>query len=381
MRIDGTLSDVADLPLQVGHCLTNQFKALASLDPVTRFTPKDSHFRFSADGHAVDLRLALVPCQNGETISIRLLDPLRLERTIDNLGLASSKLQLLEDWLDNVNGMFLAAGPTGSGKTTTIYALLHELKFKDRRIVSIEDPIEYAIPGITQVQLDEKHGLSFDEAVKAVLRLDPDLLMMGEIRDARSAHAAVDAAITGRVLLSTVHSRDAVGAITALRNWGLPDHEIAESLAVVIAQRLVRQLCPQCRKPADLSPKEKAWLEAASLPPPKTLWAPAGCARCGGLGYSGRTGLFEFWRLNEADYHLLLHHADEHSLRTHFHTSQPDTLLIDGITKVEQGITSLHELRKASTGAFPSLSLQNFSLKPPRSRRTSTKHSSSKNRP
>jgi general secretion pathway protein E len=354
LRIDGALCDIAQLPLQTGRCLTNQFKALAGLDPVARFTPKDSHFRFSDIGHSIDLRLALVPSQQGEAVSIRVLDSRRLERTLDDLGLSATKLQLLEGWLENVNGMFLAAGPTGSGKTTTVYALLHELKFRDRRIVSIEDPIEYAIPGITQVQLDEKHHLSFTEGVKAVLRLDPDFLMMGEIRDASSAHAAVDAAITGRALLSTVHSRDAVGAITALRNWGLPDHEIAESLAVVVAQRLVRKLCPRCRKSAGPSTKEKSWLHAVGVPVPKQCWVPNGCEQCTGIGYIGRTGVFELWHLSEADYQLILNHSDEHTLRDKFHELELGSLLLDGITKVETGVTSLEELRKASSGTFPS---------------------------
>ena len=366
-RVDGALSDVVEMSTETGKHLTNQVKALASLDPIVRFTPKDSHFRFSENGRVIDLRIAVAPSQQGETLSIRLLDPRRLERSIDDLGLTESKLQQLESWLDAVNGMFLAAGPTGSGKTTTVYALLHELKFADRRIVSIEDPVEYAIPGITQVQLDEKHHLSFAEGVKAVLRLDPDLVMMGEIRDAASAHAAVDAAITGRVLLSTVHSRDAVGAITALRNWGLPDHEIAESVAVIVAQRLVRRLCEHCRTPVHPGLSEIAWLRAVGLSTPKQIWAGKGCERCGGLGFQGRTGIFELWHLSEADYRLILAHADEHTLRRQFHTAQRETLLQDGIAKVACGVTSLAEIKRAGSGAFPSASWQagEFQAQPP----------------
>ena len=232
-----------------------------------------------------------------------------------------------------------------------------DAKFADRIVVSIEDPVEYEVPGITQVQLDEKHHLSFAEGVKAMLRLDPDFLMIGEIRDAASADAAVNAAITGRVLLSTVHARDAVGTVTALRNWGLPDHEIAESLAVVVAQRLVRRLCPECRKAAPLTDNEMRWLGSFQLPAPKRAWSAVGCNKCNGLGYLGRTGIFELWRLRQEDYRLILDHSDEHTLRKHFHKSQGESLLADGLAKIDAGVTSLAELRKASSGAFASHSL------------------------
>ncbi len=352
-RIDGALSDVASLSMEQGKWLTNQFKALASLDPVVRFTPKDSHAHLSFNGAEIDLRLALAPCQRGEALSIRLLDAERLERSLADLGLTKANLRQVESWLEDVNGMFLSAGPTGCGKTTTIYALLHELKYRDRAIVSIEDPVEYEIAGINQLQLDEKHHLTFAQGVKAMLRLDPDFLMIGEIRDAASAHAAVDAAITGRVLLSTVHARDAVGVMTALRNWGLTDHEIAESLSVVVAQRLVRRLCPKCLKPDSPSESDLAWLNEFCLPIPKHTWSAAGCDKCNGLGYLGRTGIFELWRLGEMDYRLLLKHADEHRLRHYFHETQKGNLLTDGFEKVTAGITTLEELRTASSAAFP----------------------------
>jgi general secretion pathway protein E len=282
-RIDGTLSKVAELPLEAGKCLCNQLKALAGLDPVVQFTPKDSHYHFIGSSEAVDLRMAVAPGELGESLSIRLHDPRRLERSIDNLGLSDQNLAQIESWIENVNGMFLAAGPTGSGKTTTLYALLHRVNSTNKRIVTIEDPVEYTVPGLTQIQLDERHHLSFAEGVKAVLRLDPDLVMLGEIRDGPSAHAAVDAAITGRVLLSTIHSHDGVGAVTALRNWGLPDHEIAESLAVVVAQRLVRTLCENCKTSTRPTQPEIDWLRALGLTVPKELWVPKGCDRCGGV--------------------------------------------------------------------------------------------------
>jgi type II secretory ATPase GspE/PulE/Tfp pilus assembly ATPase PilB-like protein len=253
--------------------------------------------------------------------------------------------------------MFLAAGPTGCGKTTTVYSLLHEVRKGDRAIVSLEDPVEYQIDGIVQVQLDEHHHLDFGEGVKQMLRLDPDYVMLGEIRDAVSAHAAVNAAISGRVLLSTLHCRDAVGALTALRNWGLPDHEIAEALTVVVGQRLVRQLCPHCRRTRAIDPKERTWFSSLGLSAPMRVPEPAGCAKCGHLGFSGRTGIFEMWRLQEEDYRAILEHQDEHSIRRALAQRDHHSIVTDGIAKVMSGITTVSELRRAGNAPFPSQQL------------------------
>lgn len=352
-RIDGVVCDVVNIPREVGQLLINQFKAAAGLDPIVRFTPRDAHAHVVHRGGATDLRLALTPCQSGEALALRILDPTRLERKIDNLGLSDRNLKRLEQWLENVRGMFLAAGPTGAGKTTTLYSLLHELKYNDRTIVSLEDPVEYQLDGITQVQLDEKHHLNFAEGVRSVLRLDPDYIMLGEIRDGLSAHAAINAAISGRVLLSTIHSRDAVGTLTALRNWGLADHEIAESLTVVSAQRLVRKLCPHCRRKSKPEPGEAAWLRSVRLAVPRVVWKPSGCSKCDKLGYLGRTGVFEFWQLDGVDYEMILSHATEHDLRDHLAKRQHESLLTNGLAKVSAGVTTLAELRKMLGAPIP----------------------------
>ena len=352
-RIDGIVCDVANTAKETSQLLINQFKAMAGLDPIIRFTPRDAHASVKTNGFATDLRLALTPCQSGEALALRILDPRRLERTIDDLGLSGANLRRLEQWLENVKGMFLASGPTGSGKTTTVYSLLHELKYNDRTIVSLEDPVEYQIDGITQVPLDEKHHFNFAEGVKAMLRLDPDYIMLGEIRDGASAHAAINAAISGRVLLSTIHSRDAVGTLTALRNWGLADHEIAEALTVVVAQRLVRKLCPHCRRKTKQDPNEAAWIRSFKLDPPRNVWRPVGCPKCNQLGFWGRTGLFEFWQLDGGDYEMILSHASEHEIRDHLAVRKHDSLLVDGLSKAAQGVTTLAELRRFVGGPIP----------------------------
>jgi len=354
-RIDGVVCDVAHTEKQAAQLLINQFKAMAGLDPIIRFTPRDAHAHVVAGENPTDLRLALTPCRSGEALALRILDARRLERTLDDLGLSQTNLARLEQWLENVKGMFLASGPTGAGKTTTIYSLLHELKYHDRAIVSLEDPVEYQIDGITQVPLDEKHHFNFAEGVKAVLRLDPDYIMLGEIRDGASAHAAVNAAISGRVLLSTIHSRDAVGALTALRNWGLADHQIAESLTVVAAQRLVRKLCEHCRRKSKPDPAEAAWLRSFGLNPPRGVWKPAGCEKCQHLGYFGRTGVFEFWQLDGTDYEMILSHRNEHELRDHLASRDHESLLVNGVVKVNAGVTTIAELRQMSGGVIPAL--------------------------
>jgi general secretion pathway protein E len=353
-RVDGVVWDVARPDKEFGKAIINQFKAVAGVDPVIQFTPRDAHAHFNISGQSTDVRFAFTPCQAGEALTMRILDPRRLEKKIDDLGLTERNLNRLEQWLENVKGMFLAAGPTGAGKTTTIYSLLHELKYHDRMIITLEDPVEYEIDGITQVHLDEKHHLNFAEGVKSMLRLDPDYIMLGEIRDAPSAHAAINAAISGRVLLTTIHSRDAVGALTTLRNWGLADHEIAESLSVVVAQRLVRTLCRNCRRQQKPDSVDAAWLKSRGRSIPKLTWTATGCPDCGQLGYAGRTGVFEFWQLNGGDYESILSHASEHSIRERLAKTERISLIEDGLAKARMGTTSLMEIRRMAGQAHSS---------------------------
>ncbi len=352
-RIDGFVVDVATVGKTEGQLIINQIKALAELSPVTSFSPRDAHASCLLESGPLDLRLALTPSATGEALSVRLLNPKRLQRAIDDLGLVEESLSLVEEWLAQSTGMFVAAGPTGSGKTTTVYSLLHVLRNSDEVVVTLEDPVEYQIDGVLQVQLDPRHHLNFGEGVKAMLRLDPDYLMLGEIRDGVSARAAVDAAISGRVLLTTLHCRDSVGAVTALRNWGLSDPEIAEALSVVVSQRLVRRLCTDCRRQRPPAEKEQRWFATQSLPPPAAVFEAVGCRHCAHLGYSGRTAIFDLWRLDEPDYDAVLAHADEHSLRRALAVRCHRSLLMDGLGKVATGIIGLSDLRGALSGVTP----------------------------
>jgi general secretion pathway protein E len=350
VRIDGCLYDAAVLNVPHARILLNQFKAISEVDPIVRFTPKDTRATVILPKGKIDLRLALAPCQHGEKLAIRLLDPQRLERSIRELGMEPAMLAQLEQWLENVSGMFLAAGPTGSGKTTTIYALLHELKFGNKSIVSLEDPVEYQIDGITQIKVDELHHVDFAEGVKAILRLDPDFLVLGEMRDKLSARSAINAALSGRALLSTIHCRDAVGAVTTLRNWEIADQEIAESLVVVVAQRLVRRLCEKCKRERSISESERKWFDVIEARAPAKVWTHTGCKYCNQIGYFGRVGVFELWRLNETDYRAILAHRDEHSLRETLARRRERNILTDAAQKIAAGITSLDEIRGMSAG-------------------------------
>ena len=352
-RIDGALFDVANLAAEEGMRILRYFKTAGELPMDTAFRPQDARVTFEMGDRELDLRLATAPCIAGEKLAIRILDPDRIEKRIEDLGLRPDDQREIELWSNRVSGMFLVAGPTGSGKTTTLYALLHELKLLERSVVAVEDPIEYQVDGIAQMQIDPKRGLTFAAGLKAMLRLDPDYLLLGEIRDSESAQVALEAASAGRALMSTIHSRDPVGAVTALRNWGLQDFEIAAVLEVVVTQRLVRKLCTHCRRLEAPRQEDVLWLVSLRLPVPKRTWYAVGCDKCRGIGFSGRTGVFGIWALNEADYHRILSHDDERSMRENLAKRGYHSLLANGLEMVAEGTTSIDELRMVGSFFLP----------------------------
>jgi len=344
-RIDGTLFDVANMEPEKGKRVVRYFKTAGKLPTGAAFQPLDARITFQARNLDLDLRLATAPCIAGEKLAIRILYPDRIKQRIEDLGMRGEDRHKIGLWLSRVSGMFLVAGPTGSGKTTTLYSLLHELKLLERSVVAVEDPIEYQVDGVAQMQIDPERGLTFAAGLKAMLRLDPDYLLLGEIRNAESAQIALEAASAGRAMMSTLHSRDAVGAVTSLRNWGLQDFEMAAALEVIIAQRLVRKLCTNCRSLEAPGQEEKLWMKSLRLPTPKQTWSAVGCDKCRGIGFSGRTGVFEIWALNQADYHQILAHDDERSLRESLAKRGFHSLLVDGLAMVAEGTTSIDELR------------------------------------
>ncbi|MBN2295648.1 MAG: Flp pilus assembly complex ATPase component TadA [Pirellulales bacterium] len=344
-RIDGAVIDVVHLSHKEGNLLINQFKTTGDLNPIPSFRAEETRWNYQADGHEFDVRVSSVNCLGGEKLVARLLSPVHVDHAIDQLGVCEQHQREIEWWLENLNGMFLVTGPVGNGKTTTLYALLRCMRKLDKSIVSIENPIEYQLDGVSQLEIDEERGVkSFNEGVKAMLRLDPDCLLLGEIRDADSAQAAMNAAASGHILLSTLHSRDAVGAITSLRNWGIEDQDIAAMLAVVVNQRLVRKLCTECRISEPITEKEALKLQSLGISVPEKVHHAVGCASCGNIGYEDRTGLFEIWRLGEEDYELLLKHTDERKLRRNLGRRGHAFLGADVFDKVSRGITSVEEM-------------------------------------
>jgi type II secretory ATPase GspE/PulE/Tfp pilus assembly ATPase PilB-like protein len=353
LRIDGRVLDAVFLDKHRGQRLVNQFKAMARLSPVVRYIPEEGRITHEVDGMMLDLRLSHAPCLRGDKISIRLFVPQIVPTELSQLGLREQALEDIQEWLDDVSGMLLVAGPTGSGKTTTLYTLLHKLKRHERNVVTIEDPVEYEIAGINHIQVDAQHGLGFVEGIKAMLRLDPDYLMMGEIRDAASAHAAITAAASGHALMSTLHSRDAVGVLDTLRNYGLGGQDVSSTLMLVVAQRLVRTLCPACRVAEAPTEEDRRWLQRLGREVPQSVWHARGCAQCRDTGYKGRTGVFEVWRINAEEYQLILKQADRRTLYRSLAQRGHRFLLDDGLDKVSEGVTTLSELH--SMGGFGAL--------------------------
>lgn len=350
LRIDGAVIDTIRLPAVDGRRLARTCKALANLDPSNVRIPQDGRADFKAGGRDVAVRVAVAPTFAGEKLNLRLLPEDLTWRKLDELGLSASDYELLRGATLDARGMILLSGPTGSGKTTTLYALLRELRPMNKSIVTIEDPVEYIVDGITQIQVNEKQGLTFAEGARGLLRLDPDIVLMGEVRDAASARVALDIADTGHLFLSSVHARDAVATITALRNFGLQDFEIAASLDLIVAQRLVRRLCSKCRREEAPTLAEVKWLELFGQPIPNKTWHAAGCPDCSMTGYRGRLGIFEVWRLHEEEADLILKHADEHTLRRRLRRQGMSSLLEDDFSKVSEGITTLAEMQ--TVGGF-----------------------------
>ncbi|MGI9336183.1 MAG: GspE/PulE family protein [Gammaproteobacteria bacterium] len=350
-RIDGILLDAMSLPHDTGGTLQRHLKALGGLDPLPAARPASAGRTIKIGGTTVDARTSVAPCVYGEKLAIRLLDVPQQVQQIGRLGMDSASETKVRGWLERVTGTFVVCGPTGSGKTTTLYSLLHELKTTNRSVVTIEDPVEYRVEGITQMEVDRHHHLDFAEGLRASLRLDPDYLMLGEIRDAETARIAMSAAGTGRVLMTTLHSKDAVGVLTALRNWNVDDFQSASALRVVVAQRLIRTLCEDCKEISDgPDPSDREWLKNIGREAPKQIWRAVGCSQCKDLGYVGRTGVFEVWRVDGEDAELILARKDDHKMRAHLRERQHEFMVDDALRKVERGITDMRQIKHLASG-------------------------------
>jgi general secretion pathway protein E len=341
MRIDGVLRETLKMPPHVAPVIVSRIKVMARLDIAERRVPQDGRIGLTLGGKLLDVRVSTLPSRAGERVVLRILDKDNAGIDMDGLGMTPETDALLREALAEPNGIILVTGPTGSGKTTTLYAGLRQLNDGSRNILTVEDPVEYAVDGVGQTQVNPKVGLTFAAGLRAILRQDPDVVMVGEIRDRETAEIAVQASLTGHLVLSTVHTNDAPGAITRMRDMKVEPFLLASTLRAIIAQRLVRRLCPVCRKP---EPASEALAKLLDVAPGTIVYEPGGCDACNHTGFKGRVGVFEAVRIDDTVRRLINEGADEDDIARHAFaktnslTSAARVLVRDGITTPEEAV-------------------------------------------
>jgi len=340
-RIDGMLHQAMSLPKAVGIPLVSRIKIMARMDIADRLRPQGGRARVAIAGSAIDLRVSTLPATLGEKVVIRILDPRTAATSLTSLGIAPHSATRLRTLLDAREGVILVTGPTGSGKTTTLYAALQLLLERQLNIVTVEDPVEYRIPGIVQVQVNPKAGLTFAEALRSILRQDPDVVLIGEIRDRETATIAMQAALTGHLVFATLHTIDATSAITRLHDLGIEPPKIAAALKGIIAQRLLRRLCPQCATPSTDPIPSMLW---DAVPSGATLLAPTGCQSCNQRGYKGRFAVTEILIPTPAIERLVAEAAPTPTLTAAVRRSGTHSLWDNGVLRLLEGDTSVDEL-------------------------------------
>ena len=345
-RVDGMLREVLQPSRKLAPLLVSRIKVMAKLDIAEKRIPQDGRISLRIGGRAVDVRVSTMPSSHGERVVLRLLDKNATRLDLHSLGMTATNHQLFRKIIDRPHGIILVTGPTGSGKSTTLYAGLQELNSAERNILTVEDPIEFDIDGIGQTQVNSKVDMTFARGLRAILRQDPDVVMIGEIRDLETAAIAVQASLTGHMVLSTLHTNTAVGAITRLRDMGIEPFLVSSSLLGVLAQRLVRTLCAECRQPYDADTEQKKLFKltaADSL----TLYRPCGCDKCNFKGYRGRTGIHELLQVDERIQELIHAEAGEQAIEKYVRQTTP-SIRDDGLDKVRQGITTLEEVMRVT---------------------------------
>jgi len=344
-RVDGVLGEVMRLPSAARAGMTSRVKIMADMDIAERRRPQDGRIAVRVDSRPVDIRVASLPTPFGESLVLRILNTELAFRSVSDLGLNAERRKMLDRLLSKPYGAIMIAGPTGSGKSTTLYAALQELNDPRRKIITVEDPIEYQMEGVTQVAINPKIGLTFASGLRTILRSDPDIVMVGEVRDPETAEIAVRSALTGHLVLSSIHTNDAPSALTRLTDMGVPAYITSSGLLGVVAQRLVRKLCPECKKRVKVS---GARLVAAGFTAQESkeaqIYGAVGCETCGDSGYRGRVGVFEIMELDEDIVRLFLNRAPAEELRAVAREKGMTSLRRDALDKVAVGITSLEEI-------------------------------------
>jgi type II secretion system protein E len=347
-RIDGVLFDAETPPKRLRAAVTSRIKIMAELNIAERRLPQDGRIRMNLEGRRLDLRVSTLPTLHGESVVMRILDRASILMPLDRLGFDERTQKVIERVIGLPHGMLLVTGPTGSGKTTTLYAALDKINSPGKKIITIEDPVEYQLRGVNQIHVKSKIGLTFAAGLRHIVRQDPDVIMVGEIRDLETADVGIHAALTGHLVFSTLHTNDAPGALTRLLDMGVEPYLVASVLEGVLAQRLVRQVCTSCRKPYEPDPKELRALGIDRIPATAQLARGEGCDECRGTGYRGRTGIYEFMAMTEELRSLTIRKTPGHEIRQRAIASGMTTLRQDGWHRCCMGITTPEEVLRVT---------------------------------
>ena len=350
-RVDGVLREVESPPSRLSAAVISRIKIMAKLNIAERRLPQDGRIQLRAQGKEIDLRVSTVPTLWGESVVMRILDKASVVLDFEVLGFSPRTLKRFLDILHLPHGIILVTGPTGSGKTTTLYTALQTLNTPERKILTVEDPVEYQLEGINQIQVKPQINLNFANALRAIVRQDPDVIMIGEMRDLETAGIAVQSALTGHLVLSTLHTNDAAGSVTRLLDMGVDDYLLTSTINGILAQRLVRLLCAHCRQPYPALPElvEELRLHRFSAAPTITLYKGVGCEACGGTGYRGRAAIMEFLVMSDPLRRLVLKHADATELQAEAQKENMDTMYEDGLRKAVAGLTTIEEVLRVTT--------------------------------
>jgi len=346
-RIDGVLFEMKQSPLNMHPAIVSRIKIMANLDISERRLPQDGKIKVNVGGRAIDLRVSILPTNHGEKVVIRVLDSKSVLRGLEQLGMESDVMGVFREQIALPHGILLVTGPTGSGKSTTLYSALCQMDGEKLNISTVEDPVEYELDFCNQVQTNEKIGLDFASSLRSLLRQDPDVIMIGEIRDNETARIAVQAALTGHLVLSTLHTNDAASSITRLVDIGIDEYLIAASLNAVLAQRLVRKICPKCKKTYQVPESMREYVKASGIRT-KKFYHGAGCDDCRGSGYEGRVGIYELLVIDEKFRDMINRDSSINNMRRMFRESGRRTLFDDGFLKVKQGMTTIEEVLRVT---------------------------------
>ncbi|MEO8401445.1 MAG: type II secretion system ATPase GspE [Gammaproteobacteria bacterium] len=346
-RVDGVLREVLEPQRIIAPLIVSRIKVMAKLDIAEKRLPQDGRITLRIAGRAVDVRVSTMPTSHGERVVLRLLDKQSARLDMSHLGMMPDTLDLMKKLINMPHGIILVTGPTGSGKTTTLYAALTTLNNQTRNILTVEDPIEYDLPGISQTQVNYKVNMTFAKGLRSILRQDPDVVMIGEIRDVDTAQIAIQASLTGHLVLSTLHTNSAIGAITRLDDMGIEPFLLSSSLIGVLAQRLLRLLCVECKKPVKADEMECALMGVPENATP-TIYHPVGCPSCRNTGYSGRSGVYELIAIDDRLRTMIHDRQPEPELKKYARTLFP-TIRQDGYNRVLAGHTSLEEVLRVTS--------------------------------